>query len=85
MLLKTTFVAAVDDELSEPQAVLGGVVQGSSLSPLLFNYTIDKAPNLVRKEGLSACAARRRIGVLAFADDIATVARSPDEAQRILD
>ncbi|KAJ2012418.1 hypothetical protein GGI14_005820 [Coemansia sp. S680] len=35
-------------------------------------------------EGLSACAARRHIGVIAFADDIATVARSPDEAQSIL-
>ncbi|KAJ2740754.1 hypothetical protein GGI19_007055, partial [Coemansia pectinata] len=73
------------NELSEPQAVLGGVVQGSSLLPLLFNYTIDKAPSLVRKEGLSACAARHRIGVITFADDIATVARSSDEAQSILD
>ncbi|KAJ2059166.1 hypothetical protein GGI17_004552 [Coemansia sp. S146] len=85
MLLKPSFVAVVDNELPEPQAVLGGVVQGSFLSPLLFNYTIDKAPSLVRKEGLSACAARRRIGAIAFADDTATVARSPDEAQSILD
>ncbi|KAJ2034143.1 hypothetical protein H4S03_005180 [Coemansia sp. S3946] len=85
MLLKTSFVAVVDNELSEPQAVLGGVVQGSSLVPLLFNYTIDKAPSLVHKEGLSACPAHCYIGVIAFADDIATVARSPDEAQNILD
>ncbi|KAJ2882547.1 hypothetical protein H4R27_003380, partial [Coemansia aciculifera] len=61
MLLKTSFVAVVGNELSEPQAVLGGVVQGSSPSLLLFSYTIDKAPSLVRKEGLSACAAPRRI------------------------
>ncbi|KAJ2861489.1 hypothetical protein GGH94_004875 [Coemansia aciculifera] len=85
MLLKTSFVAVVGNELSEPQAVLGGVVQGSSPSLLLFSYTIDKAPSLVRKEGLSACAAPRRIGVVAIADDISTVARSPDEAQSILD
>ncbi|KAJ2339194.1 hypothetical protein GGH92_006828 [Coemansia sp. RSA 2673] len=42
------------------------------------------APGRGRMEGLSACAARRHIGVIAFADDIATVARSPDEAQSIL-
>ncbi|KAJ2065645.1 hypothetical protein GGI17_000189 [Coemansia sp. S146] len=82
---KPSFVAVVDNELSKPQAVLGRVIQGSSLSPLLFNYTIDKAPSLVHKEGLSACATRCRIGVTAIADDIATVARSPDEAQSILD
>ncbi|KAJ2092139.1 hypothetical protein GGI09_005931 [Coemansia sp. S100] len=85
MQLKTSFVAVVDNELSKLQVVLGGVVQGSSLSPLLSNYMINKAPGLVRKEGLSACAARRRIGFIAFANDIAIVARSPDEAQSILD
>ncbi|KAJ2242095.1 hypothetical protein GGI13_007085, partial [Coemansia sp. RSA 455] len=45
---------------------------------------IDKASGLVRKEGQSACAARRCIGVIAFADDIATVAHLPDKAQSIL-
>ncbi|KAJ2064311.1 hypothetical protein GGH13_006168 [Coemansia sp. S155-1] len=84
MQLKASFVAVVDNGLSEQQVVRGGVVQGSSL-PLLFNYIIDKAPGLVHKEGLSACAARRHIDVIAFANDIATVARSPDEAQSILD
>ncbi|KAJ2050756.1 hypothetical protein GGH13_008729 [Coemansia sp. S155-1] len=84
MLLKTSFVVMVDNELSEQQAVLGNVAQDSSLSPL-FNYIIDKAPSLVHKEGLSACAARRRIGVIAFADDLATVAHSPNEAQSTLD
>ncbi|KAJ2030685.1 hypothetical protein H4S03_006945 [Coemansia sp. S3946] len=84
MLLKMSFLSMVDNEPFEQQVVLGGVVQDSSLSPLI-NYMIDKAPSLVHKEGLSACAARRRIDVIAFANDIATVARSPDEAQSILD
>ncbi|KAJ2825549.1 hypothetical protein FBU31_003691 [Coemansia sp. 'formosensis'] len=85
MLLKPTFVAVVDNKLSEPQEILGGVVQGSSLSPLLFNYTINKAPTLVRKVRLSACAARHPLGIIAFVDGIAMVARSPEEAQIILD
>ncbi|KAJ2819824.1 hypothetical protein GGI24_004669 [Coemansia furcata] len=46
---------------------------------------INKAPGLVRKERLSACAACHCLGVIAFADDIAMVTWSPEEAQRILD
>ncbi|KAJ2424328.1 hypothetical protein GGF41_002822, partial [Coemansia sp. RSA 2531] len=78
-----SYLSMVDNEF-EQQVVLGGVVQDSSLSPLI-NYMIDKAPGLVHKEGLRACAAHYRIGVIAFANDIATVARSPDETQSILD
>ncbi|KAJ2350918.1 hypothetical protein GGH92_002118 [Coemansia sp. RSA 2673] len=37
------------------------------------------------RKRLSACAARRRIGVIAFADYIATAVRLPEEAQSILD
>ena len=71
----------VGSTLKDPISVLQGVRQGDPLSPILFNYIIDWAlSNLDSHIGFKVDGIR--MNHLAFADDVALFASSPQGLQR---
>ena len=63
-----------------------GVRQGAILSPMLFTRVIDWVmANAVDAPRLGLTVGGSRISDLAFADDIALLAETPEELQRMLD
>jgi hypothetical protein len=84
MLLETRFTAEIGPDKSTPREIRGGVVQGSSLSPTLFNYTLNPAPEWIRRNKLGALFRGNHLGLIMFADDLATVAKDESDACQIL-
>ncbi|KAG8171475.1 hypothetical protein JTE90_003315 [Oedothorax gibbosus] len=76
----TEFIAG--DGLTDRLEVRNGVRQGCPLSGLLFNLVIDP---LVRGIQDAAPPSEDFFSVLAFADDLLVLGRSPDELQSLLD
>jgi hypothetical protein len=78
-----TSTLLIKNQKSTPIANTSGLLQGSSLSPILFNFFID---DLLKK--LSQQTGIRTYGIdisnLAFADDIAILAKTIDELQVLI-
>lgn len=72
--------------VSKPILVTKGVLQGESMSPLLFSLFISDFEEFLRAEGVREVSVDQltEIIVLAFADDIALLADSVSSMQKIL-
>jgi hypothetical protein len=62
-----------------------GVKQGCPLSPVIFNLTIEPILRAISQTGTGYQLHRENINSLAYADDLALVARTPDDLQGLLD
>lgn len=70
LYIGTTTSFLLEDQLTDPVPLLAGVRQGCPLSGLLFNFVIDQ----ILREVQGDC---EDVSVLAFADDIFLLHKSP--------
>ena len=61
-----------------------GVRQGCPVSPILFNYFVDKLSQELRKSGYGVNDNGRMQHSLLYADDVVLVAHSPEELQGLI-
>ena len=71
--------------LTRPIPVESGVVQGSPLSPVLFNLALEMAIRMGEQAHPGYPLFGHDVGVLAYADDLACVSQTPAGLQKILD
>lgn len=74
-------------ELSDPFLIETGVRQGDGLSPLLFNCALEKVvrewnKNLDKTSGIKLGTKGLKVNCLAFADDMALIAKNWEEAEQ---
>ena len=62
-----------------------GLLQGSSLSPILYAIFIDDLPQRIRSPDYGYTLHDASVNTFLFADDIAIVASTPDELQKCLE
>ena len=72
------------DQFTENIPTPGGIRQGDSLSPFLFNLLMGKIINKVTSLNLGYKMGNKRIGMVCYADDAALIADSEDDLQRQL-
>ena len=75
----------VEGEFSEEIINRRGLLQGSSLSPSLFNAFIDDMSAELNEHGAQTGSLGENINNLLFADDAAIIAGSPGEMQLLID
>ncbi|XP_070166141.1 uncharacterized protein [Polyergus mexicanus] len=79
----TTRVRAADG-FTDPIPVRSGVRQGCPLSPIVFDLAIDSVLRAITDVDAGFDLLGSRFSVLAYADDIALVADTPEGMQRLL-
>ena len=79
----TTRVRAADG-YTAPVPIHSGVRQGCPLSPIVFDFAIDSVLRAVTAIDAGFDLSGLRFSTLAYADDIALVADSPEGMQRLL-
>jgi hypothetical protein len=65
--------------------IKAGVKQGCPLSPIIFNMTVEPILRAVSHTGNGYKLHQENIHSLAYADDLALVAQTPEDLQRLLD
>jgi len=71
-IINRQIIITIDGKLSETRQVCKGVPQGSSLGPILWNYTINQIDWGLRKEGSTE--------ILAYADDLIIAINGNDKS-----
>ncbi len=74
----------INGYISEWFDISSGVRQGDSLSPTLFGLSSNDLIKEVKKLNLRVKVEEELVSILAFADDIVTIANSEKELQQIL-
>ena len=80
----TEYIVRINDTTSEPIPVTSGVKQGCLLSPTLFNLFINGLIEEIKKLGLGVKCGEIILALLVFADDIALMAETEEDLQRML-
>ena len=75
----------VGDELTKPVRMQQGVRQGCPVSPILFNYFVDKLSRELHDSGYGVDAGGKLLHSLLYADDVVLVAHSQQELQGLID
>ena len=75
----------VGDELTKPVRMQQGVRQGCPVSPILFNYFVDKLSRELEDSGYGVDAGGKLLHSLLYADDVVLVAHSQEELQGLID
>jgi hypothetical protein len=75
----------VGEESTEWFELQAGVRQGCVMSPVLFSLFINGLARELKKRGQGVDIGGRRVQMLLYADDIALLAETPDDLQRMLD
>jgi hypothetical protein len=65
--------------------IRSGVKQGCPLSPIIFNLTIESLLGAASLAGKGFQLHQETIHSLAYADDLALIAQTPDDLQRLID
>ena len=73
----------VGDESTDWFELQAGVRQGCVMSPVLFSLFINGLARELKKRGQGVDIGGRRVQMLLYADDIALLAETPDDLQRI--
>lgn len=71
-------------EISEPFSIHTGVRQGDGLSPLLFNLVLDKIIKEWERTQKGIKLGKTRVKCLAFADDLAILTGTTEEASKAI-
>ena len=72
------------DRLTAPITIQSGVRQGCPLSPNMFNLTLEILLREIQRTGEGHILGDRQHITLAYADDLAVIADSPDGMMRLL-
>jgi len=72
------------DGYTAPISIRSGVRQGCPLSPIVFDFAIDSVLRAVTAIDAGFDLSGLRFSTLAYADDIALVADSPEGMRRLL-
>ena len=75
----------VGEESTEWFELQAGVRQGCVMSPVLFSLFINGLARELKKRGQGVDIGGRRVQMLLYADDIALLAETPDDLQRMFD
>ena len=75
----------VNDNITDWFSVEKGVKQGCILSPMLFSMFINDLAHYINSLGTGIVCGDVRLAILLFADDIALMAESEVELQKLLD
>jgi hypothetical protein len=66
-------------------SIKAGVKQGCPLSPIIFNLAIEPILRAVSHTGCGYQLHQENVHSLAYADDLALIAQTPDDLQRLID
>lgn len=69
--------------ISDSFEVQSGVRQGDGLSPILFNFVLEKALQKLRNENIGISLGNYKINLLAYADDIVILGQTEDDIRKL--
>lgn len=69
--------------ISDSFEVQSGVRQGDGLSPILFNFVLEKALQKLRNENIGISLGNGKINLLAYADDIVLLGQTEDDIKKL--
>ena len=81
----TSVVLRIGGQVSRKILMGRGLLQGSLLSPLLFNIFIDSLPRILRRKHPSYSIGGCRINSLLYADNIVLMSSSREKLQNMMD
>ncbi|MDD9340746.1 MAG: reverse transcriptase family protein, partial [Providencia heimbachae] len=72
------------DTCTDNIPIKAGVKQGCPLSPIIFNMALEPLIRAISESGLGYTMGNGKFNILAYADDIAIIADSADDLQKLL-
>ena len=75
----------VQSKMSTDGKIDQGLKQGGVLSTSLLTLFMDDKIKMIQRENIGATIGRKRVGIIAYADDEVLISCNPEELQRLLD